>query len=154
YPNVNWFDEIFKKTGNNRRFNFNANGGSEMATYYLSVGYYDEQGLFKDEGLEQYTSSIRFKRYNFTSNLSLDLTQSTKVDFGASGYISDGTYPGTSTGSIFSAAYQLPPVVHPPKYSDGKLAQQRTGDISNPYYLLTQTGYLSETRSQIWSNIR
>lgn len=154
YPNVNWFDEIFNKTGNNRRFNFNVNGGSEMSNYYLSIGYYDEQGMFKDENLEQYTSSIRYKRYNFTSNLSLTMTPSTTVDFGASGYISDGTYPGTSTGHIFASAYQLPPVVHPPKYSDGKIAQQRTADISNPYDLLTQTGYLSETKSQIWSNIR
>src|SRR5690606_16211019 len=131
-----WFDEIFNKTGNNRRFNFNVNGGSEMSNYYLSIGYYDEQGMFKDENLEQYTSSIRYKRYNFTSNLSLTMTPSTTVDFGASGYISDGTYPGTSTGHIFASAYQLPPVVHPPKYSDGKIAQQRTADISNPYDLL------------------
>jgi TonB-linked SusC/RagA family outer membrane protein len=154
YPNVNWFNEIFNKTGQNRRINFNVNGGSEKAKYYLSLGYYDEQGLFKNDDIKQYASSIGFKRYNFTSNLSLDVTNSTKIDFGASGFISDGNYPGSSTEGIFSSAYVLPPVVHPAKYSDGKIAQQRTGDINNPYNLLTQTGYVAETKSQIWSNIR
>jgi TonB-linked SusC/RagA family outer membrane protein len=154
YPNVNWFDQVFNKTGQNRRVNFNVNGGSEKATYYLSVGYYSEQGLFKNGDLKRYASGIGFNRYNFTSNLSLDISKSTKVDFGASGNISQGNYPGNSTGSIFSSAYILPPVVHPTKYSDGKIAQQRTGDISNPYALLTQSGYVTETRGQIWSNVR
>lgn len=154
HPNVNWFDEIFNKTGENKRLNFNVNGGAEKARYYLSLGYYDEQGLFKTENLKQYASAIGLHRYNFTSNLSLDITNSTKLDFGASGFISQGNYPGASTGDIFASAYILPPVVHPPKYSDGKIAQQRTGDINNPYNLLTQTGYVAETRSQIWSNIR
>ncbi|UII19624.1 TonB-dependent receptor [Fulvivirga ligni] len=154
YPNVDWFDEILDDRGQNRRINFNVDGGSDKATYYLSVGYYDEKGLFKSEELDQYTSSIGFTRYNFTSNLTLDLTNSTKVNFGASGYISDGNYPGVSSGAIFASAYTLPPVVHPPKYSDGKIAQQRTGDINNPYNLLTQSGYVAETKSQIWSNIR
>lgn len=154
YPNVDWFDEIFNKTGTNRRANFNVSGGSEKATYYLSLGYYEEEGLFKNEDLQQYTSAIGFKRYNFTSNLSLDITNSTKVHFGASGFISDGNYPGSGTDAIFAAAYALPPVLHPPRYSDGKIAQQRTGDIFNPYDMLTQRGYVTETRSQIWSNIR
>lgn len=154
YPNIDWFDELLNKTGNNRRVNFNASGGSELARYYLSLGYYDELGMFKTDGLQKYNSSIRFKRYNFTSNVSFDLTKSSKLDFGASGWISDGNYPGTGTANIFESAYILPPVVHPPKYSDGKIAQQRTGDIFNPYHSLTQTGYATEFRSQLWSNIR
>jgi TonB-linked SusC/RagA family outer membrane protein len=154
YPNVDWFKEIFNETGENKRFNFNVNGGSEKATYYLSLAYYNEKGLFKNESLRRYASGIGFNRFNFTSNLSLDLTRSTKVDFGASGYLSQGNYPGSSTGSIFQAAYLLPPVVHPLKYSDGKIAQQRSGDIFNPYALLAESGYVTETRGQVWSNIR
>src|SRR5690606_28901064 len=46
YPNVDWFDVIFNKYGHNRRARVNANGGSDKAQYYLSVGYYDETGMF------------------------------------------------------------------------------------------------------------
>lgn len=153
-PDVNWFDVIFNKHGDNRRVRVNANGGSEKAQYYLSVGYYDETGMFKTDQLAQYNSAIRFTRYNFTSNLTLHLTKTTKVDFGASGWISNGNYPGSSTGSIFNAAYVMPPITIPVRYSNGYFSQPRTGDMANPYTLLTQTGYSTRFNSQLWSNIR
>ncbi|WP_276481652.1 SusC/RagA family TonB-linked outer membrane protein [Paraflavitalea pollutisoli] len=153
YPNVNWMKEMFKDYGDNRRVNVNANGGSERATYYLSVGYYDEQGLFKTDQLAQYNSAIRFTRYNFTSNLTLKLFRDTRVDFGASGWISEGNYPGTSTGDIWNAAYIMPPTVIPLRYSNGQFSQAR-GEVRNPYDLLTQTGYVNGVNSQLWSNVR
>ncbi|SDE02117.1 SusC/RagA family TonB-linked outer membrane protein [Pedobacter soli] len=154
YPNVNWFDELFNKTGQNRRARVNANGGSPNAQYYLSLGYYDEEGLFKTDELASYNSAIKFTRYNFTSNLTLNVTKTTKVDFGASGWISNGNYPGSSNESIWGSAYIMPPILVPKVYSNGLNSAIRTGDISNPYTLLTQTGYITEFRSQLWSNIR
>jgi TonB-linked SusC/RagA family outer membrane protein len=154
YPNVDWFKELFNKTGENRRARVNANGGSQNAQYYLSVGYYDEKGLYKTDGLANYNSAIKFTRYNFTSNLTLNVTKTTKVDFGASGWISNGNYPGSSVGAIWNAAYVLPPILIPVKYSNGLFSQIRSADILNPYNLLTQSGYISEFNSQLWSNIR
>lgn len=154
YPNVNWFKELFNKNGQNRRARVNANGGSTNAQYYLSLGYYDELGLFKTDDLANYNSSLKFTRYNFTSNLTLNVTKTTKVEFGASGWISNGNYPGNSTGSIWNAAYVLPSIVIPVKYSTGQFSQIRTGDVFNPYTLLTQSGYVTEFRSQLWSNVR
>ncbi|TDQ11197.1 SusC/RagA family TonB-linked outer membrane protein [Pedobacter metabolipauper] len=154
YPNVNWFKELFNKTGQNRRARINANGGSQNAQYYLSLGYYDETGLFKTDELANYNSALNFTRYNFTSNLTLNVTKTTKVEFGASGWVSNGNYPGNSTAGIWAAAYVLPPIVIPAKYSNGLFSQIRTGDVSNPYTSLTQSGYVTEFRSQLWSNIR
>ncbi|WEK38362.1 MAG: TonB-dependent receptor [Candidatus Pseudobacter hemicellulosilyticus] len=153
HPNVNWIDELFKDNGMNRRVNVNANGGSENATYYLSVGYYDEEGLFKTDELAQYNSAIKYSRYNFTSNLSLKVFKGTKVDFGASGWISDGNYPGNSTGAIWDQAFKMPPTVIPVRYSNGLIAMPR-GEEENPYEMLTQNGYVTTNNSQIWSNIR
>ncbi|ANH83922.1 hypothetical protein A8C56_13420 [Niabella ginsenosidivorans] len=153
-PNVNWFDVIFNRYGNNRRARVNASGGSDKAQYYLSIGYYDETGMFRTDQLAQYNSAIRFTRYNFTSNLTLNLTKSTKVDFGASGWISNGNYPGSSTGAIFNAAYVMPPITIPVKYSNGLFSQPRTGDMGNPYTMLTQSGYATRFESQLLSNIR
>src|SRR3546814_17100930 len=66
YPDVDWFDVIFNKFGQNRRARVNANGGSEKAQYYLSVGYYDETGMFKTDELANYNSPMKFNRLNFT----------------------------------------------------------------------------------------
>ncbi len=154
YPNVDWFKVLFNDFGQNRRARVNANGGSDKAQYYLSVGYYDEKGLYKTDDLSAYNSQIKFTRYNFTSNLALQLTNTTKVDFGASGWISNGNYPGSSVDDIWGAAYNLPPILIPPVYSNGLHSKLRTADINNPYSMLTQSGYVSEFRSQLWSNIR
>lgn len=153
-PNVNWFDELFNKFGQNRRARVNASGGSESAKYYLSIGYYDETGLTKVEELAQYNASLKYRRYNFTANLNLDVTKTTRVDFGASGWISNGNYPGTSVDAIWDNAYRLTPVSIPVKYSNGYFSEIASADVSNPYNLLTQTGYITEFRSQLWSNIR
>ncbi|RAJ08265.1 TonB-linked SusC/RagA family outer membrane protein [Chitinophaga skermanii] len=153
YPNVNWMNEMFNKHGYNKRVNLNASGGSEKATYYLSAGYYNETGLYKTDELAQYNSAIKFTRYNFTSNLSLQVFKNTKVDFGASGWISEGNYPGKGTGDIWNAAYIMPPTIIPVKYSNGLIPQVR-GEEANPYDMLTQSGYINNTNSQLWSNAR
>lgn len=154
YPNVNWIDEIFSEYGNNNRVNMNVTGGTVSAKYYLSLGYYDETGLFKTEDISKYNTSIKFTRYNFTSNLSLKILKNTRLDFGASGWISNGNYPGSGTAEIWNAAFVSPPTLIPPVYSNGYVAHNRTGDVSNPYDLLVNTGYVNEIRSQIWSNIK
>lgn len=154
YPNVNWMKELFRETGQNHRINLNINGGSERAKYYVSMGAYNELGLFKVDEMAKYNSSISFNRYNFTSNLSLQVFKNTKLDFGASGWVSNGNYPGSSTASIWNAAFITTPISMPVRYSDGKISGVRAGDVPNPYMLLTQTGYVTEVRSQIWSNIR
>lgn len=154
YPNVDWFKELFNKSGQNRRARVNASGGSDKARYYLSVGYYDENGMYKTDEMADYNNDVKFTRYNFTANLNLDITKTTKVDFGASGWISNSNFPGNSATTIWSSAYLLPPILIPVKYSNGLFSQIRTGDISNPYNLLMQSGYATEFKSQLWSNLR
>jgi len=154
YPNVDWFKAIFRNSAGNQRARVNASGGSENAKYYLSVGYYDELGLFKTDDLAKYNSSLKYKRYNFTANLNLNVTKSTKVDFGASGWISNGNYPGVAVNDIWGAAYLATPISIPVIYSNGYHSQIASGDVFNPYNQLTQSGYNNEFRNQLWSNLR
>ena len=153
YPNVNWMKEMLRKTGMNRRANANVTGGSPNAKYYLSLGYYEEDGLFKTDDLAKYNSSIKYKRYNFTSNLNLDITSTTKLDFGASGWISIGNFPGTGTDAIWDNIFLSTPIAMPAIYSNGYAPVLRSS-ITSPYVSLTQTGYVRENRNQLWSNIR
>ncbi|MFV0507298.1 MAG: SusC/RagA family TonB-linked outer membrane protein [Bacteroidales bacterium] len=154
YPNVNWIDELFSKAGKTNRVNMNVDGGSQSAKYYLSIGYYDETGLYNTANMHDYNANIKYTRYNFTSNLSLDILKRTKLDFGASGYISNGNYPGAGTGAIWGNAYRATPITMPAIYSDGTFAGNKTGDVDNPYNLLNNSGFSNVFKSQIWSNIK
>ena len=154
YPNVNWLNEVFEKWGYNRQAAVNANGGSATAKYYVSLGYYDETGLFATDALSQYNSETKFSRYNVTTNLTLDLSRSTRVDVGIQGYLSDGNYPGVSAVDIFSQAMLVPPVEYPVMYPGGIVpGRNPNGDQRNPYADVTQRGYQEETKNQLYSNI-
>ncbi|UGU17216.1 TonB-dependent receptor [Sinomicrobium kalidii] len=155
YPDVDWIDTVFKDFGRNRRASVNVTGGAENAVYYVSLGYYDETGLFVTDGLESYDSDTRFKRYNFTSNLTLDITRTTKVNVGIQGYLSEGTYPGAGVGSVFSAAMEAPPVEYPILYPGGYVpGKSSNGGLRNPYADVAKRGYRNENKNQIYSNLR
>lgn len=154
YPNVDWMKEVFNKTGKVRNANANISGGTENATYYVSLGYYDEVGMYKTDALTKYDPSISLKRYNVSSNLSLKPSQTTTIKLGIQGYLNNVNLPAESVGNIFADAFFNTPVMMPLSYPDGKIADTRSGSLSNPWASLTQMGYANQWRSQIFSNLR
>ncbi|KAA3438801.1 SusC/RagA family TonB-linked outer membrane protein [Rufibacter hautae] len=155
YPDVNWLDEVFEKYGKNRNANLNVSGGSPQARYYVSLGYYDETGLFNTDAIAQYNATTRFTRYNVTSNVTLDLTKSTKVDLGIQGYIATGNYPAENAATIYSSALEISPIEYPVMYPGG-LVPGRTsnGGSRNPYADAALRGYQNENKNQLFSNLR
>src|SRR6202042_98027 len=105
-PNVNWMKALFNKAAESRRANFSARGGSENANYYVSLAYYDEKALLKTDNLAQYNSDTRFRRYNFTSNVNMDWTKSTKFELGLQGYITNTNYPAYNPQQAFADVMQ------------------------------------------------
>ncbi len=160
YPNVKWMDELFQRFGNNQRVNINVNGGSEFAQYYVSVGYYDEQGLYKltpTEGTNLvHDGSVNFKRYNFTSNLKMQVTKTTEVTLGIKGYSSTRKGPGYSGEEIFKMGLITYPAFYPSGYYDGDKVPWITngGGMLHPSSMLTQYGHRSEDKDQTYADIR
>jgi TonB-linked SusC/RagA family outer membrane protein len=155
YPNVNWMDQILNKYSHNRRANLNASGGVDKAQYYVSLAYYNESGFLKTNDLQQYNSALDYNRYNFTSNLNLQLTKTTKLDLGLQGYASTGNYPGENTQDIFGTAMDISPVVYPVMYPGNFIPGiASNGGQRNPYADLTRRGYRTEFKNQLYSNLR
>ncbi|WP_158828595.1 SusC/RagA family TonB-linked outer membrane protein [Mucilaginibacter lacusdianchii] len=155
YPNVNWMDELFNKYSRMRRANLNASGGVDNAQYYVSLAYYNETGFLKTDDLTKYNSSLDYKRYNFTSNLNLKLTNTTSLALGIQGYASTGNYPGENTQDIFRSALDVSPVEYPKIYPGGFIpGRSSNGGFRNPYADLTRRGYRTEFLNQIYTNLR
>lgn len=155
YPNVNWMDAVFNKYGQTHKLNLNASGGVENAQYYVSLGYYNESGFLKTDDLSSYNSSMKYNRYNFTSNLNLKLTKSTKLDIGVQGYFSNLNAPALGTNAIFAGAMEIAPVAFPVMYPGGKVPGiTANGGYRDPYADLTMRGYRNEFKNQIYSNVK
>ncbi|MCK7559807.1 SusC/RagA family TonB-linked outer membrane protein [Chitinophaga sedimenti] len=154
YPDVDWYKVLFNEWGSNRKALLNVRGGSEFATYYISAGYYSEVGMLKRDDVQSYNSSLKLDRYNFTTNVDANITKTTKLELGIKGYIINGNYPGIGTGALFDMASQVPPYLIPPRYSNGQWPKIPNGSFASPYRDLTQSGFATEYRNNITSNIR
>lgn len=158
YPDVDWMNEVFDDLGHNRRANINVRGGGQNVNYYASASYYNEKGLIKTDPNESYDSKIGYTRYNFTTNLNINVTPTTKLDIGASGYLGEGRKPYESTSDIFRVAMTTSPVDYPVMFHvDGKdyiPYNQPNSGFNNPYVGATKRGFRTVTDSQIYSNLR
>ena len=153
YPNVDWFDELFKDNGFNRRVNTNISGGADVAQYYLSLGYYSETGQFKTSDVESFNSILKRDRFNFTSNLDINLTQSTKVAFGVNGFLANYNRPNAGDDLIFAMATQTSPHIIPTRYANGQWPFL-AGTTINPYEAMVGSGVANQGSNQVRSNLR
>lgn len=156
YPNVDWLGSLFNNFGHSRTATTNLSGGVNNARYFVSIGYYDEKGLFKTDDSQSYDASQKYSRFNITTNLDWDLTPTTKLALGIKGILGQGRTPGVgSAQDIFGQAFQISPVefpiVYPNGFIPGKSAQ---GDQRNPYADLTTRGYQTNYTNQLYSNLR
>ena len=155
YPNVNWMKTIFKDYGHNFRANMNMVGGSEFAQYYFSLGYYNEGGLYKENKAEKYDGSMSFNRINFVSNITMQPTKTTTVDFGVKGEISDYNTPYYSASDVFKMIMRAYPTLYPVTYEDFKTPYKRNGgEVLNPYAMIHRMGTNKRNTSETRADLR
>ncbi|MCP9611507.1 SusC/RagA family TonB-linked outer membrane protein [Coprobacter tertius] len=155
YPNVDWIDELYKDWGHNRRLNMSVRGGVPNATYYVSLSYYDESGLTNKGDIESYDVTMKYRRYNFVSNVDLKATDKTLINVGVQGYFANGHYPAEGSGNIFAQAMDVSPVAYAKEYPDGSVpGTQSNGDYRNPWSDLTRRGYKEEYTTKVNMNIK
>lgn len=154
YPNTNWMKEIFSDFGKVQKFNANVGGGSDFSKYYVSLGYYNENGLYKTNADEQYDGKMNYNRYNFVSNLSMNITKTTELQLGVIGEVATYITPYYSAASIFNEIMDAYPTLYPVLYPGGELPYLKTGgEVLNPYGMLHRTGYNERNTSETRSNL-
>ncbi|MDR2765340.1 MAG: TonB-dependent receptor [Tannerella sp.] len=63
-----------------QQHNLSVDGGNDRITYFMLLGYHDENGSYK---------TVNYKRYNFRSDITAKITERFKVNFNLSGYQQD-----------------------------------------------------------------
>ncbi|NTS40970.1 TonB-dependent receptor [Flavisolibacter sp. BT320] len=155
YPNVDWFDALYRDHGKVRRANVNVSGGSDFLRYYGSVSYFDETGLLKTAQLQNYNTDLRFRRFNITSNINMNITKSTKLDLGIRGFFTNNNRPAIETQDIFGSAMTTPSTEFPLEYTGGFVpGRSANGGFRNPWADLTRRGYATEFNNSVFSNLR
>lgn len=142
YPNVNWYNELFRSTVQNQKANMSVSGGGEVAQYYLSVSYTDEKGLLKVDKMNNFNNNINIKRYNLRANIDVNLTKTTKAMVKFYSLIDRYNGPQNDAGSIFNMVMQANPVNFPKYYNKDESTEfvnhvlfgnKGNGGYPNPY---------------------
>lgn len=118
YPNINWYDEIFKKHSFGQKVNVNIRGGGSKMDYFMSVGVKHNNGNLKSLSTDYYSynNNINITRYDFVNNLGIKLTKTTKVSLGLNVGIQDYDGPLSSPADLFSDVMNSNPVDFPVRY--------------------------------------
>ncbi|WP_109695680.1 SusC/RagA family TonB-linked outer membrane protein [Chitinophaga deserti] len=156
YPDVNWYEEVLKKSSYQNRNKIDISGGTERVKYFTSFGYDYQNGIFKDFSKSQgYNANYYLKRYSFRSNLDMNVTKTTLIKVSASGNFNEVNSPnGTSDlYSAISAFQNLPPYAYPIYNKNGTLGAGGSTLFRNPVGLLTYMGYNRDYTNKIYTNM-
>lgn len=98
FPSIDWVDYLMKDATIQSQHNMNISGGTDRIRYFISAGAYTQGGLFKEFDLP-YNLSYQYKRFNYRSNLDMDVTKTTTLSFNIAGNIDNSDKPRTSQGT-------------------------------------------------------
>ncbi len=159
YPNVDWQKEMVKPYTMDHRVNMNVSGGTDFAKYFSSLAYSTQGDLLKvpDNG-RGYTPGFGYDKFNFRTNLDLNLTKTTSLKFNLAGVYSQLKSNRSAVldiSYILSAQYALPPNAYLPQYADGRWGVSTNGDVRmvNSVAVMANSGYDKTVTTDLTSDL-
>ncbi|GAA4300782.1 SusC/RagA family TonB-linked outer membrane protein [Compostibacter hankyongensis] len=162
YPNVDWKDAMYKDLGFSHKATLSAQGGSKTLQYFGSLAYLHEGDMFRryDNG-KGYSPDYNFDRFNFRSNIDIQLTRTTKLMVNLSGFYSQKNTNYNNEGStsradqwMWKATYGLAPDLFLPVYPDGRWGANQEGgnNTANPAAVVYNIGIRQTRTTQLNSD--
>lgn len=104
----NYYKYAFKP-GRQSKYDLSVRGGSKRITYFLFADYFKQTGNFTHTDLHKYSTQDLFNRYNFRSNLHINITEGLSAQLGLGTRITDRHASGTTAARLTQMANTLPP---------------------------------------------
>ncbi len=165
YPDIKWFDYLTRDAYLQTQHNVNVSGGTKLIKYFTSVGYLFEDGIFKKfDSPYGFKSTPSYNRYNFRSNLDLNLTNNLQVSLRLGGRLGRRYQPSGPSAESFSydnvegmisRILQIPAFAFPVTLADGRIAQNADVGTNtwNPLATITRWGTRYDDANTIESNL-
>ncbi|MDA3929828.1 MAG: SusC/RagA family TonB-linked outer membrane protein [Prolixibacteraceae bacterium] len=146
YPNNNYIDEYINNITYQKKVDVTMSGGNKDARYFALVGYLSQDGVFKyGEENNEYSTNTNYQRFNFRSNVDINVNSMVSAFLDMAGRIEIRHYPGSSAWDIFNQLSTTPSNAYPIFNEDGSLGGT-TSYQKNPYGMIAQSGYTEAMR--------
>lgn len=163
FPNVNWYEELFRKMATNQSFNFNIRGGGKKLDYFSSVSVNRESGHLRNTSDFSYDNNIKVMRYVFQNNINAYISPTTKLSLRLNVQLRDYAGPHADASEVFGMAMEANPVDFPIRWPDdpefdyikwgGKLGGMYNNGYRNPYAEMVR-GYKDDFQSTVMTNLK
>ncbi|MBR8536145.1 TonB-dependent receptor [Carboxylicivirga sediminis] len=84
YPDMDWNEYLFRDKAFQSKTNFTMRGGTDRVRYFVALGYLTQDGLLKNLD-PRFDENFTFDRYNYRTNLDIDVTKSTLLKLSLGG---------------------------------------------------------------------
>ncbi|ARK13104.1 TonB-dependent receptor [Fibrella sp. ES10-3-2-2] len=143
FPSNNYLDYFLNKSSTTQRYTLSADGGNNSVRYFVLLGYFTQNGLFKYSDGPDYNSNQSYDRFNFRGNVDFDVNKNLTVGLNVGGRSENRQQPGgNEAGTLLNQLYTTPPNAFPILNENGSYGGSSQFQ-NNPLGLLQERGYTS-----------
>ena len=154
YPNVNWKDEVFKKTAHESNAYISFYGGTEKVQYYAQLDYTDARGLYKNPDQGDFNSQLKYSKANIRANVDFEVSKTTRVKTNILGILLESNgVPNVSSNDAWWHLYKVPALAFPIRTAGGIWGGSQTYGDFNLLAKSQGTGFMKTHQRQIWANL-
>ncbi|QBN17420.1 SusC/RagA family TonB-linked outer membrane protein [Flavobacterium nackdongense] len=148
FESTDWYDVAIKKTAMQTQHNLSASGASDDVSYFIGLGYVNEEGLLK-------SNDMGYQRYNLRSNLTAKLTKNVEAQLLIGGRYDNRTQPGDSFFNIFKGTRSSVPTDRPYANNNPLYPSIVLPGNQNPMVLADRdiTGYVDEVTRNLQTSL-
>ena len=143
HPDVNWYDELLRKSAPVSKYNLSFSGGLNRVRYFVLLGGMHRAGLYnKTEDMSEFSIDSKFLQYNVRTNVDIDITNRLTASVNLGFTLANKQNPvGYNTSTIFNRMSLIAPNAFPVYNPDGSYGG--TSVYTNPWGDMLETGMYS-----------
>ena len=153
YPNVNWWDEVFRDHGDTHSAQFTFQGGNRNFRYYAALDYLKDDFLYKKATEDnRYNANHYDNRLGIRANVDVNITPSTSMKIGVKARLAEFNQ-GYYSGRIESTLYYLPSAAFPVKQADGVYGGSALYGNINPVATMQGLGQRQFSQTKVLADV-
>ena len=153
YPNVDWWNEIYRDHGDNHQAEFTFQGGNRNFRYFAAVDYLKEDFLYrKATADDRYNANHYDNRLGIRANVDVNITKSTLMKIGVKARLAEFNR-GNYSGRIEKTLYTLPSAAFPVKQADGAYGGTSLYGAVNPVAQMQELGQKQYSQTKVLADV-
>lgn len=146
HSDVDWIGNIMKDYSTQQQYNVNVSGGSKSVRYFISGGFLNQNGFYKNDDITKYS------RFNFRNNLDIDVTKDLTASLSVGARVENMNSPAStiwSSWNIYRGAFAVTGRTNPIYNPNGTYS----GTGSNVMRNLLESGVYKDVVSTLESSL-